>query len=125
MITTQKAAGFKIPKRTARLVFSGDYEGAEVVVRLNIPVGTFLDIQTLVDEQRQKEGTDESAETIRNVFQVFGDIVLDEWNLQDDDGKSIPCNAEGMNSIPVDLANIILSEWSEVAVQTPDPLEEG
>ena len=46
MITTQKAAGFKIPKRTARLVFSGDYEGAEVVVRLNTVSYTHLTLPT-------------------------------------------------------------------------------
>ena len=40
--------GFKLPIRTARLVFDGDYQGLEVKVRLNIPLKTYLAIQDLL-----------------------------------------------------------------------------
>jgi len=112
MTTAQKAVGFKIPRRTARLVFQDAYEGAEVVVRLDVSVGTFLEIQELVDAEKQLR-----------VFQLFGDTVLDSWNIMDDDGKSIPANGKGMNLIPIDLANIILSQWAEVATGVEAPLE--
>ena len=112
MTTLEKATGFKIPKRTARLVFEGDYDGAEIVVRLDVPVKTFLQIQDLIQNEQQFE-----------VFQVFGETIIDEWNLEDDDGKPLPANGQGMYSIPIDLANIIMTKWSEVAVQAPDPLE--
>ena len=65
MVTTQKVKGFKIPKRTATLILHGDYDGAEVVVRLDVPVGTFLEIQDLVAQEKQL-----------HVFQVFGDSIL-------------------------------------------------
>jgi hypothetical protein len=116
MQATQKARNgfsqaFRIPKRTARLQFSDDYEGAEVVVRLDVPVGTFLSIQDLISAERQLE-----------VFHLFGESILIEWNLQDDEGKSHPCTGKGMNQLPIDLANLILQQWVEVTTQPSDPL---
>jgi len=110
---TQKAKGFQIPKRTARLVFSdSEYEGAEVVVRLDVPVRTFLEIQELVAEEKHL-----------HVFKLFGETVLDSWNLLGDDEKSIPADENGMNVIPIDFANVILTEWAEVAAGVDIPLE--
>ena len=115
MVATQKAVnGFRIPKRTARLIFVDDYEGAEIVVRLDVPVAIFLEIQDLVS----------SGDQLR-VFEMFGDKVLDEWNLQDDDGNPHPPTGFGMNSIPIHLANNILEQWVEVATKVPAPLDRG
>ena len=117
MQATRKAVNgfsqaFRIPKRTARLVFSNDYEGAEVVVRLDVPVGTFLEIQDLVADEKQLQ-----------VFQVFGEQILDDWNVMTEDGGKIPADGNGMKAIPIDLANLILQQWVEVAVQPSIPLD--
>jgi hypothetical protein len=103
--------GFRLQKRTAKLVFSGDYDGAEVVVRLDVPVGVFINIQDLVANSEQLQ-----------VFNVFGDKVLTEWNLQDDDGQDIPATAEGMQEIPLSLANLMIEQWVEVTTQPSTPL---
>ena len=108
------ATGFRLPKKTARLLFHDDYEGAEVVVRLDVPLGRFLEIQDLIDDGKQLL-----------VFEVFGESVIDDWNLQDSEGKPLPPNGTGMKGLPIELANLILTEWSEVAVQAPDPLGES
>ena len=114
MLSTQKAAkGFRIPKRTARLIFTDtQYLGAEVVIRLDVSIAGFVEIQDLIASENQLK-----------VFKVFGDKVLESWNLQQDDGTPIPANGEGMNSISMDLGNVILSEWAEVVTQVPPPLE--
>jgi hypothetical protein len=113
MVATQKAVhGFRIPKRTARLVFHNEYEGAEVVVRLDVPVATFLDIQDLVSTEQQLK-----------VFERFGEDVLVSWNLEDDDGTIFPATGAGVNAIPIQLANQILEQWVEVATGVPAPLE--
>lgn len=104
--------GFRIQKRTARLVFSGDYDGAEVVVRLDVPVGVFISIQDCVANSEQLL-----------VFDIFGEKVLTEWNLQDDEGRTIPATAEGMQEIPLNLANLIIEQWVEVTTQPSTPLE--
>ena len=114
MVPTQKAVkGFRIPKRTARLVFVDTlYEGAEVVVRLDVPVGTFMEIQDLIASDRQFQ-----------VFNLFGESILEGWNLHNDNGKELPATGQGMTALPIDLANTILQQWVEAAVQTPDPLD--
>ena len=114
MVATQKAVkGFRIPKRTARLVFVDTlYEGAEVVVRLDVPVGTFMEIQDLIAAEKQFQ-----------VFNLFGESILEDWNLHNDNGKELPATGQGMTALPIDLANTILQQWVEAAVQTPDPLD--
>ena len=109
--TQAKVQGFRIPKRTARLVFSGDYEGAEAVVRLDVPVGVFLSIQDL-----NKEGQH------MGVFDIFGDRVLQEWNLETDDGTAIVASSTGMREIPLPLANLLIEQWVEVTTQPSLPL---
>jgi len=108
----QKAAqGFRIPIRTARLVFTGDYLGAEVVVRLDVPVSTFLTIQDMVASDQQLK-----------VFELFGDQIVQSWNLEDDDGIPHPPTGLGMNRIPIQLANMLLEQWVEAATQPSLPL---
>ena len=104
--------GFRIQKRTARLVFSGDYEGAEVVVRLDVPVSVFIQIQDMVSNDDQFR-----------VFEVFGDKVLEEWNIENDDGNPVPSTAEGMQNVPLEFANIIIEKWGEVSTQPSAPLD--
>ena len=112
VITTQKAAQrFRIPSRTARLVLRNDWEGAEIVVRLDIPVGVFLNIQDLVASDQQLR-----------VFEVFGDKVLSSWNIEDEDGMVLEANGKGMNGIPIQLANLIVEQWVEVSTQPSLPL---
>jgi len=113
MVATQKAAtGYRVPKRTARLIFQDTaYEGAEVVVRLDVPVALFMEIQDLIADDKQFQ-----------VFQVFGESVLEEWNIEDDDGNAIATTGQGMIAIPIDLANVILQQWVDAAIKPPDPL---
>ena len=113
MVATQKAAtGYRVPKRTARLIFEDTaYEGAEIVVRLDVPVALFMEIQDLIADDKQFQ-----------VFQVFGESVLEEWNLEDDDGVRIPATGQGMIAIAIDLANVILRQWVDAAIKPPAPL---
>ena len=112
MVVKTQSKGFRLQKRTARLVFSGDYEGAEVVVRLDVPVSVFLDIQDMVSNEEQLR-----------IFDLFGKKVLEEWNLEDDDGQSLPATADGMKDIPLQFANLMIEQWVEVSTQPPVPLD--
>lgn len=115
VVATQKAAqGFRIPIRTARLVFHGDWLGAEVVVRLDVPVQVFMQIQDLVASEQQLK-----------VFEVFGDKVIQSWNLQDEDGLPVEPTGKGMGDVPLQLANLIVEQWVEVATQPSVPLGEN
>ena len=111
VVKAQATKGFRLQKRTARLVFSNDYEGAEVVVRLDVPVGVFIEIQDMVANNDQL-----------HVFEVFGEKFLEEWNIQDDDGQAIPATSDGIQAIPLDFANLIIEQWVEVCTNPSAPL---
>ena len=115
VITTQKAAqGFRIPIRTGRLIFSGEWQGAEIVVRLDVPVQVFMDIQDLVASDQQLK-----------VFDIFGNKIIQSWNIQDEDGFPIEPTGQGMGKIPIQLANLIVEQWVEVSTQPSLPLGES
>ena len=48
-------------------------------------------------------------------FSMFGDQILDSWNLQDEDGTVLTADAEGFLSLPPALGTAILGAWSEAA----------
>jgi hypothetical protein len=115
VVATQKPTqGFRIPIRTGRLVFHGDWEGAEVVVRISVPVQIFIDIQDLITDQQQLQ-----------VFDIFGEKIIESWNIQDDNGLPIEATGRGMCEIPIQLANLIVEQWVEVATQPSLPLDEN
>tara|TARA_R100000655_G_scaffold8431_1_gene22026 strand:- start:3182 stop:3544 length:363 start_codon:yes stop_codon:yes gene_type:complete len=90
---------FVIPKREIVLEFEGDYEAARVICRGSVPISTFLTFQNI-------------DEDIEEGMRRFGDTVLLEWDLEDDDGP-IPATGEGMLRLPPDLATAIFSNWSD------------
>jgi hypothetical protein len=114
--TRKAATGFQVSRRTARLVFDATiYKGAEVVVRLDIPVKLFIEIHDLILVEVGKQF---------QVFSLFGEHVLDEWNLLDTNGKPIEASGDGMSEVDFNLANLIISEWMGVATTLPAPLEQ-
>ena len=70
---------YKIEAKRLKLILD-DYEGAEVVCRLNISLGQMLELQEM--------GSDSSG--IRAAYQRFGDDVLIEWSISDDQGPIPP-----------------------------------
>ena len=113
-MTPKKPKGFKLPKRTALLVFEGEYEGAEVRVRLTVPLGVFLDFGE-VQTERPLEA-----------YGMYMDAIVLGWNLEDDDGNPIPATREGMRQ-HVDQAFMLamVRAWSKAAAEIPGPLASG
>lgn len=106
--------GFEEPQDTARLVFEGDYAGAEVVCRLNVPLGTYFAIG-----KSQSGGNDAAEEALR----LLGDNVLVAWNVERN-GQPVPANGDGMMQISPRFATLILGEWLKVAAEVPAPLDD-
>jgi len=105
--------GYRINKRVARLVFddSTEYEGLEVVVALDVPMATMFEL-----ERVGSDGADN-----HDLLRRFGDVVLQEWNLEDDAGP-VPADGAGFLSLPIALATTLLAKWSDAAVAVPAPL---
>lgn len=119
--------GFRLPTRTARLVFEGEYAGAEVVVKLDVSLGLllrFLELQEVanaVDPDAVGESV-ESAKKTLELFGLFADAALVGWNLERIDGTAIPTGREGMLEVTPAFAQVLLKEWVEVAIVPPAPL---
>ena len=111
METNLKAGGFRVPLRTARLVFTDLYEGAEVVVRLSVPLG----VAVAMAER-------ENNEDPRPVYTSFVQFGLDRWNLEDDTGSPVPMTVEGLESLPADLVMLMIDQWVRQIGNVPAPL---
>ena len=101
----------RLPSRTALLKFSGDYKGVEVRVKLDVPLGFFMDFQDAA-----------AGDKTFAVYEMFAREVLVDWNLEDAAGKPIQANAEGIRKIPSALAIQMMNEWSTHVTATPAPL---
>lgn len=106
--------GFKPPRKTALFKFEGDWAGAEVVCRLGVSTRTALRFADM-------EGLS-GAEMI-TLMEDFGREVLQEWNLERDDGTAIPATPEELVSQPPDFVLLLMRKWTEVQTAVPGPLD--
>ena len=105
-------SGYQVKEKSLTLDFTGgEYEGAEVRLRLNVPLRTVFEIQKL-----GLEGKDEA------VIQELGTEVLLDWNLQRKDGTAIPATAEGLLEMPSDFGMLVLKQWTEALKGDESPL---
>ena len=109
--------GFKNPRRTARLIFDegSPYQGAEVVCAFDVSLGMFFEFS--------QAGSEDMAAQ-REAFVRFGDELLIEWNLEEDDGTPIPATGEGILRISAPFVMVIISKWQEAIQDVPAPLGE-
>lgn len=103
----------KEPKRTATFAFEGDFEGIEVKCRLDVPIDLFLSFM---------EADSSNAEVVRGAYRRFGDEVLIEWNLEDDDDQPIPANGDTLLERTPRFASLLLTHWREAAAEISAPL---
>jgi len=105
--------GFRLPERTALINFQGtDYDGAEIQIRLSVTFAQFIELR------ESAQGEDQEG-----MARLFGQNVLMDWNLEDDDGQPIPADGDGMLAIPLELTNLIVQHWVEAVSGVPAPLE--
>ena len=113
-VQTQTRAGYRIPEKTARITFDGtDYDGAEILVRLNVSFRHYVTLREAA------EGNDQAR-----MAELFGSEVLMSWNLEDASGAPVPANGDGMLQIPLTLAMLIVQHWVEAVADVPAPLSE-
>jgi len=103
---------FIVQRREALLTFpqGHQFEGAEIRARLDVDIATFLELQKL--------GEGASTEETREGFSKFGDDIILEWNLADEDAHSIPSTGDGFLSLPPNICTAIISSWAEEAASS-------
>lgn len=108
----REPGGFRVPARTARLVFKDElYAGAEVVVKLSVPLGVSLNMNERSGEQDPKY-----------VMEMLAEHGLESWNLQDDRGEPLPLTVEGLSVLPTEFVLIVLDQWTTQIGEVPVPL---
>ena len=114
-MTSRKHEGFRVAKRTALIDFTEDspWYGVEAKVIISIPFDTLFWFQ----KNASASSTEATAEAIR----YFGDTLLIEWNVCDEDGNPYPTTGDGVLGIPnYDLVTSLMGGWIE-AVTNPPP----
>ena len=100
---------YKIEARTLTLVLD-DYEGAEVICRLNISLGELLALQAPSSSE---------LDAIRESYERFGRDVLISWSVQDGSGAPIPADAQGMMMLTPTMASAIIGAWGQQITSVP------
>ena len=110
---TEKSGGFKVPDKTAMVRFEGtDYDGAEILLRLNVSLAHYLKLRELAEVSDQA-----------GMAQLFGDHMLSSWNLEDENGL-IEASGKGMMDLPMEFATLIIGQWVDSVANVPAPLDQ-
>ena len=109
-----KVAGFKPPTRTALVKFEEDspYHGAEITMRLNVPMGLVFELQRFNADSSDQEAT----------IRRLGDSLLMGWNVTDDGDNPLPANGEGLLTQSPDFIWAIIGGWNEAMTVPSAPL---
>jgi len=100
---------FVLQRREANLTFPEDHEyhGLEIRVKLDVNISTFLEFQTVSETN--------TAEDMKMMFLKFGDEIVQEWNLHDEDGKPVPATGNGFLELPPNICTAMIQSWAETA----------
>ena len=99
--------GFHIATKATLVLADTAWAGAEVVCRLNAPISGVLSMS---------DGPDKAA-----LASWFTDAV-EAWNLEDGDGKVLPCTAENFALLPTGFQWRLYSTWVGLATGVAAPL---
>ena len=88
----------KMPVKVKRFEFKGEYEGWWCDVRINAPLGIFLDRMSAV----QEADTSDPIKIAPKLYDLM-ELVVVGWNFADENGKPLPFGIEGLKQLPLDL----------------------
>jgi hypothetical protein len=112
--------GFTRQHKKYRMTFEGTVLDGLVATVNSVPVGTMLQIAEMAADGA--EFTPEGLKTLGSLFELLADSLV-EWNLQDDDGTPIPPTIDGVRTLDMDEALLLIREWMKAAAGVSSPLE--
>ena len=110
-MVTKTTKPFLIQRRECQIEFpeGHEFEGIEIRARLDVELNMLLEFQAMSEEG--------SSEMSRTVFTKFGDDVLLEWNVHDEDGKRVKADGAGFLTLPMAMAQAVITSWIEEAAK--------
>jgi hypothetical protein len=65
---------------------------------------------------------DANASDLKDAFIMFGDRILEAWNLEDEDGNPVTADADGFLTLPPSVCTAVLGAWSNAASSAGEAL---
>ena len=113
-------SGYTRKRRVYRLKFEdAEYDGLVVKVR-STSVGGLLDFMGFLTLDPDALTPDDVAR-FAGLFDAFAE-VLQEWNVQAEDGRPVPATLEGIRTQDADFVLDILRVWFQAVTQPSAPL---
>ncbi len=106
----------RMPVRTKELKLTGEWEGWTVTVRANPSLASL----------QKAQSTARAVEEGRLVpaFEALAEFLAG-WNFVDEEGAPIPCNAEGLQALPVDLLTALMGVMAKELRRYADSIGGG
>jgi hypothetical protein len=105
--------GFKPTRKRYHLKFADpEMNGLEVVAHAG-STGDVLAIMGLSDGDVHA-----GAESLK----VFAKCLV-SWNIEDEDGKPVPADLDGLKSLDLDFVMLLIQGWVQAVQDVPAPLE--
>lgn len=117
--------GYRAQRKQFRILFDDDHEyhGLEVVVR-SLSIGRFLQVAEQFDAVDVADASSVKLGDIRDLVDVFAESIIG-WNLEDEDGVSVPATTDGLLRQDVPLVATLLRQWGEGMAGVPKSLGKG
>lgn len=103
--------GFHIATKATLVLADTAWAGAEVVCRLNAQIGVLFRL-----------AISSNAEPDRAMLSEWFTEAVESWNLEDGDGKPLPCNATNFTALPAGFQLRLYTTWVGLATGVAAPL---
>jgi len=113
--------GYVRKRRVYRLRFEDEELDGLVVKVRSASVGRLLEFMRFLAGLSGDDLTADDVEKFAGLFESFAD-VLQEWNVEDEDGRPVPATLEGVRSQDGDFVMAIMRVWFQAVTQPPAPL---
>lgn len=108
--------------RTLKLTWAdGEFAGLEIRAKRS-SVETFFQFAPVIDGGIDTSTPEGRAEFLELLLQFGGYLV--SWNLEDEDGKPIPCTPEEFKGMDPRFVREVLDQWAEAIAGVAAPLEQ-
>jgi len=114
-------SGYVRKRRVYRLQFEDEELDGLVVKVRSASVGRLLEFMRFLAGLSGDDLTADDVEKFAGLFESFAD-VLQEWNVEDEDGRPVPATLEGVRSQDGDFVMDIMRVWFQAVTQPPAPL---
>lgn len=110
--------GYRKKRTVYKLVFEDpDLDGLEVVAR-SVPLESLLSVQRLIST------ADSNPEDAEALFRKLAGVLV-SWNLETEEGETVPCTFEGLAAQEFPFVMEILNAWQAAMVTVPKASPNG